>query len=393
MDSRQCLACSNATLLQYLARFGAANVVRIDRHELLDPLLERERVTHLHILSGSSSPRLASKHPRVVNIIHSVFDARMQEPKPRPATHSFTHGPSAAAQKRTMTNIYARVSPSVSSNWHMQHTIPVVPHIVPPAGRAPWTPSGPDLRATLGIPQAATVFCRHGGPTTFNREAAQNAVRAIATMDNATARGIHFIFLNTLAGSWSRTSSGAALRQVHFLRSLPRGDLPTFIRSCDAMLHGRTSGEMFGLALAEFAILNRPIFTSHPKAGTANMHLRILGARAILYDSWTSLVTKLLTFDRDAARGRGEYWNAFKPFEPQHVMRSFACVFLHGGVCNRTALPGTAAWPVEGDSSQAARDAAGADPCQGCSDYYTAFRVLHGGGSGRGYNPYIGVPE
>ena len=35
--------------------------------------------------------------------------------------------------------------------------------------------------------------------------------------------------------------------------------LHAFIRSCDAMLHGRTGGETFGLACAEFSAFNRPV--------------------------------------------------------------------------------------------------------------------------------------
>ena len=390
MDHHQCLSCSNATIVKYLTRFGAKSVVRLHRHEQLDPLLQREGVTHLHILSGDIAPPLTSRLPTVVNLVHTVFDAKVA---------STAHVPNV---------LYARVSPSVAT-WKTQRSIPVVPHIVRPAGTPPWTIEGPDLRSSLGIPQSATVFCRHGGPTSFNREAAQHAVQKIAMMEsNATARRIHFIFVNTLTGPWCRDVHGAHLSRMHILRSLPRDDLPSFIRSCDAMIHGRTSGEMFGLALAEFAILHKPIFTSAPKGSTADMHFRILGKRAIVYDSTPSLVAKLLSFDRDEARRRGAYWNAFRPFDPYSVMQSFSCVFLHGGTCNRTSLPGTAGWPRGEGEEQAQRLSRGggatvdagaadvsmaADPCHTCSDYYTAFRRLSGDGKVGNSNPYAGVPE
>ena len=33
-----------------------------------------------------------------------------------------------------------------------------------------------------------------------------------------------------------------------------------FINTCDAMIYGRSLGESFGLSIAEFSILNKPIF-------------------------------------------------------------------------------------------------------------------------------------
>ena len=63
--------------------------------------------------------------------------------------------------------------------------------------------------------------------TSFNREAAQHAVQKIAMMEsNATARRIHFIFVNTLTGPWCRDVPSAHLNRVHILRSLPRTTYP-----------------------------------------------------------------------------------------------------------------------------------------------------------------------
>ena len=61
-----------------------------------------------------------------------------------------------------------------------------------------------------------------------------------------------------------------------------------FIRTCDAMLHARYSGETFGLAVAEFSVHNRPVLTSsvHDDEGAARMHINTLGARGIFYHDY-----------------------------------------------------------------------------------------------------------
>ena len=156
MDHHQCLSCSNATIVKYLARFGAKSVVRLNRHEQLDPLLEREGVTHLHILSGDIAPPLTSRLPTVVNLVHTVFDAKVA---------STAHVPNV---------LYARVSPSVAT-WKTQKSIPVVPHIVRPAGTPPWTIEGPGARRTSPVGYFETV-CEHPPP----RRAAQGSERVDA---------------------------------------------------------------------------------------------------------------------------------------------------------------------------------------------------------------------
>ena len=88
---------------------------------------------------------------------------------------------------------------------------------------------------------------------------------------------------------------------------------------------------------------------------SGDMHLRILGERAFVYDTSHELVSMLLRFDRLRAATRGEYWNAYRPFEPPHVMRAFECVFLRGGRCQLTRLPAHldlhARWPPSSSST------------------------------------------
>ena len=95
------------------------------------------------------------------------------------------------------------------------------------------------------------------------------------------------------------------------------------------MLHARSDGETFGLAIAEFSTHNKPVITSsvHHERHTARFHLDVLGDKGLYYHDTHSLVELLLGFDREAARARGD-WNAYKAFEPERVMAVFKKVFL-----------------------------------------------------------------
>lgn len=101
-----------------------------------------------------------------------------------------------------------------------------------------------------------------------------------------------------------------------------------FVRTCDAMIHARHSGETFGLAIAEFSTHNRPVFTSsiHDDYGAARHHINTLGSKGIFYHDLLSLKKQLLSFDRDAAKSRD--WNAYRDYEPEKVMEIFEREFL-----------------------------------------------------------------
>lgn len=118
---------------------------------------------------------------------------------------------------------------------------------------------------------------------------------------------------------------------IHLEATSDEEEKSRFIRTCDAMLHARYSGETFGLAVAEFSAHNRPVFTSnvHDDGGAARNHINVLGNKAILYHDRTSLLHQLYAFDREDARLKD--WNAYREYEPAKVMRTFARVFLSIG--------------------------------------------------------------
>ena len=93
-----------------------------------------------------------------------------------------------------------------------------------------------------------------------------------------------------------------------------------------ALLHGRRTGETFGLAAAEFSVANRRVITSsvYHENQQARFHLDALGDKGLYYHDLESLLQILQTFDRT----RVGDWNAYRDFAPEPVMESFRRVFL-----------------------------------------------------------------
>ena len=115
------------------------------------------------------------------------------------------------------------------------------------------------VRRRLGIPDDAFVFGRHGGYDQFDVDFVHEAVEAFARPD------VFFLFLNTRPFTESKN--------VLFLPGDPslqgRSD---FVASCDAMVHGRSDGETFGLACGEFSAANKPVLTTN-RGDLAHVHI------------------------------------------------------------------------------------------------------------------------
>ena len=305
---RPLIICSNSmngddaslklNLKRLRARFGANRVFMMKQRWFkgnarrlvpeVDAVLAAHNVTHLYIMKGGLRDGFLSRLPGVRNCVHAAFSATQP------------HGCA-----------YARVGSSVPTARGVD--VPVISHVVQRQES-----TGDDLRAALGIPRNATVFCRHGGTPTFNIPFVKAAVAQHAG-DEPSA---WFLFMNT----------ARFVKEHPHVRFLPPetddAAKSRFIRTCDAMLHARREGETFGLAVAEFSAHNRPVITSsaHDDRGRARHHLDSLGKRGLYYDSKESLLRLLRTFDRTAAR-TGD-WRAYTQYAPEVVMQTFRRVFL-----------------------------------------------------------------
>jgi len=170
------------------------------------------------------------------------------------------------------------------------------------------------LRKELGIPEDAKVFGRHGGRDTFNIPFAQRAVaeHAKSCPEN------HFLFLNT-----EPIRGTERFPNVHYLpATVDPVAKAKFLATCDAMLHARWHGETFGLAVAEFAALGKPVITFAESRERA--HLEMLGSAALLYRNPGELRMMLRNFQRRPAVGTEYDQHA----DPQLVMKRFQEKFL-----------------------------------------------------------------
>ena len=288
-----------ASVAKFRARFGervrSLGAAGGEPLRDLPAMLARDAIRHCYVIKFGAPDEPALAHfGRTRTMVHAVFDARAP------------HG-----------SVFARISPCVPSVGAAP--APVVPHIVRRART-----DGADMRAELGIPPSATVFGRYGGTNVFDIFEVRAAVMRVA---RARPQGVYFLLMNTEPMAL-RPGETAPPNIVYLPASLDDERKAAFIRTCDAMLHARWSGESFGLAVAEFSAAGKPVITSsvHDDDGMARFHIDALGRRGLFYHDGASCERALLEFD--AREARRHDWNAYRPYEPEAVMVTFRDVFL-----------------------------------------------------------------
>jgi len=165
-----------------------------------------------------------------------------------------------------------------------------------------------NFREKHNIPSTARVFGCYGGSTEFNIESTKRAIRkAVEDHDD-----IYFIFMNI--------QEFADHPQIKFFPgNYDLKEKSAFVDACDAMIHARSGGETFGLAVSEFALSNKPVIT-YELSGERS-HLDILGERAILYKGYEDLLDifkNLPSFIKYT-----DYDLPYKQFSPELIMKKF----------------------------------------------------------------------
>jgi hypothetical protein len=96
-----------------------------------------------------------------------------------------------------------------------------------------------------------------------------------------------------------------------------------FINTCDAMLHARDRGESFGLSIAEFLSLNKPVLAWN--GGHDLNHLDMLKGSGLLYNDEYELNVMI----RNISAWEQEVWSMrVEQYKPISVMNKFKEVFL-----------------------------------------------------------------
>jgi hypothetical protein len=165
-----------------------------------------------------------------------------------------------------------------------------------------------NYREKLGISETAIVFGCYGGSTEFNIEFVKDVISVIVNERD----DIEFIFMNInefvnhprikfLPGTWELQKKSS------------------FINACDAMIHARSGGETFGLAISEFAMENKPIIT-YGLSGERS-HIEILGERGIYYNNKDEVYDIFNNFKNYIKYD--DYFIPYNEFTPEKIMSKF----------------------------------------------------------------------
>lgn len=277
---------------KFISKFGKDNVISLTWDEI-PQLLHLRTVKYLYILNPE----------RDISTAHIPISTKVL------LHYSFNHETLPLRYDKC-----AKVSPVLRAD------IPVVPHIVRQNQQSRY---GSNMRSELQIPSNGTVFCRHGGWRQFDAFFVKQTVRLLAE----TNENIYFILVNTepFSSMDTRTKEFKHIKYLDAIIDLE--EKSRFIRSCDAMLHARSRGESFGLAVAEFSAHNKPVITyDRGRAVLERHHINTLGSKGLVFKNSVELWNILVAFNRtDSAT---KEWNAYQDYSPEKVTNIFEKIFL-----------------------------------------------------------------
>jgi hypothetical protein len=251
-----------------------------DNFSDIDKFILDEKIDYFYNIKGGekSDNQLVTKCP---NLIHAVFTVEPYGDK------------------------YATISKQLSLKYN--NIVDHVPHMInlPECSK--------NMKIQLNIPENAIVLGRIGGFYQFDLKISHNAIKQIVDIDS----NIFFLFVNT--------NKFYEHPQIIYLNKIIDPiEKVKFINTCDAMIHARSDGETFGLAVAEFSSLNKPVITS--VSNMDNSHIEILGSKGIIYDTEDSLM-EIFKNIRTIIKSKDD-WNAYKEYTPEIVMKQFMDVFI-----------------------------------------------------------------
>jgi hypothetical protein len=251
-----------------------------DDFKEVDEYLLKYNITHIYIIKyGHIDSRLSNV---AKNCIHCVFSCHQ------------SHG-----------DVYSAISRNISGN---NGIFPVVPHMI-------YLPKNDkNIKKKLNIPENAIVFGGYGGRDSFNIKFVQNVVYNIAQKNSH----IYFLFAN-----FNKFCPNLP-NIIHLPMITDVNQKVEFINTCDAMLWARSEGETFGLSIAEFSTLNKPVIATQNVEDKA--HVDLLGNKAIWYNNENDLTNILLNFNPSAEKEKD--WNAYQDYTPEKVIQIFKNTYL-----------------------------------------------------------------
>lgn len=187
-------------------------------------------------------------------------------------------------------------------------------------GQLPWVPHMIDLpsptknfRSHLGIRDDQIVVGRIGGYFTFDIAFVKSLVKSLVSEVDK------FVFLFVGTQPFINHPNVKFINEIH-----DKQKKSNFIESCDVMLHARQRGESFGLAIAEFLSLNKPVLAWNN--GHDKNHLIMLKESGTLYNNTLELKDMLLNIE--SLKKQEDWTKRIREFNPETVIKKFKDVFL-----------------------------------------------------------------
>lgn len=199
---------------------------------------------------------------------------------------------------------YAYVSRWLSDEMS-QGKIPYVPHIVDLP-----EPTG-TYRDVLGIASDKVVIGRIGGYYTFDIPEVKNYIIKLVSNNDK------FVFLFVGTEPFTDHPNVKFINEIYSPQKKSN-----FINTCDAMLHARLRGESFGLSIAEFLSLNKPVFAWN--GGYDKNHIGMLKGAGTLYNNEADLNYYL----HNIKDFKTNWCSLVSEYKPLPVMKKFSEVFL-----------------------------------------------------------------
>lgn len=199
---------------------------------------------------------------------------------------------------------YAYISKWLSDEMS-QGEVPYVPHII----HLP-TPTG-NYRKALGISEDKIVVGRIGGYYTFDIPGVKEYIKRLVHDNDA------FVFLFVGTEPFIDHPNVKFINEIYDLQKKAN-----FINSCDCMIHARARGESFGLSIAEFLSLNKPVLAWN--GGHDKNHIEMLRDSGTLYNNETDLNYML----HNLGDFKEDWTQRVAEFKPESVMKKFNEVFI-----------------------------------------------------------------
>ena len=257
---------------------GISNFKEIDEYK------EKLKIDYLYTQKSGNKDNWVSG--KIKTLIHAVYPQKINQ------IHGYN---------------YAYISEWLSKKFS-NNKVPYVPYITESKH------INSNFKKRFKIKKKDIVFGCHGGDSSFDMKFVQSAVINIAKK----RKDIFFLFLNI--------NKFCKHPRIIFLKGTTNETIKKkFINTCDAMIYGRSLGESFGLACAEFAVKNKDILSYKFNRHRSHKYsLPIINYYE--YNSYKSLTNLLNNYKKNLNK---KYVSKYKTYSKKKVMKDFKSFFLN----------------------------------------------------------------